>query len=321
MYIKYSVGQGGINDKNDASFVQEILTLIANEDFRLQTLVVDGKCGKKTLSAIYTFQSLYVKLKAPDSRIDPNGRSEKILVAKAIEIDKTFLEDIIKKYKLGKARPSVYEKVPRTITYRKYAKKVLSSYTENIVKLAMFYAGNNKCDISSTLRTFDDQSRIMYNNCASYSGATSVDSLRSARGWGYAAPGKEVETVYYEKQSEGKDATIAAMKAKIESLYKQNKKVSLHCVSEADYKKRNILDIPYSSVLSNKLRDFETSLMGMTNEIKNARYPRPIVGEIYIDKLIIEDKCWHLEILQHYKILPVGYPLRSRAPYMLRLTA
>ena len=80
--------------------------------------------------------------------------------------------------------------------------------------------------------------------------------------------------------------------------------VSLHCVAEADYKKKNVLDIPYSSVAANKRKDFETTLMGMSQEICNARYARPIPGESYITRLIIEDKCWHIEISQDNKVLP-----------------
>lgn len=79
-----------------------------------------------------------------------------------------------------------------------------------------------------------------------------------------------------------------------------------------------MLDIPYSSVISNKRKDFELALMGMTQEVKNARYSKPLQGEIYIERLIIEDRCWHIEIQQTYKLLPnqdsastFGDPFRS----------
>ncbi|WP_444996061.1 peptidoglycan-binding domain-containing protein [Aliikangiella sp. IMCC44359] len=304
MYIKNSVGHGGKNNKNDVFFVQEILKMLATEDFRLLDIKVDGKYGKKTEAAIYEFQSLCVKLKSPDSRIDPNGRSEKTLIAKAVEIDKNELAVLAKKYQLKKSTNPAIESGNRIINYRVHAKKVLSSYSENIIKLAMAYAGIVKCDISSTLRTFDDQARIMYGNCAAYPSATSVSSLRTARGWGYAAAGREIEKLYFANKSKDKDATITIMKEKIKSLYNEGKKVSLHCVAEGDYKNKNVLDIPYSSVLSHKQKDFEIALMGMTQTIKNARYASPIAGETYIDKLIIEDRCWHLEIIQSNKSLP-----------------
>jgi len=203
MYIKSSVGQGGKNNLNDVQFIQAALKNLAEEDFRLKTLVVDGKYGKKTGDAIRNYQRLIVKLQAPDGRIDPNGRSEKTLISKLIEIDNALLPELVKKYKLKKAPPSVSGSGPRTISYRQHAKKVVSIYSENIIKLAMGYAGINKCDFSSTIRTFDDQARIMYNNCKAYSSATSVDTLRTARGWGYAKAGREVEKVYFDNKASG----------------------------------------------------------------------------------------------------------------------
>jgi len=301
MYISGSVGAGGINNKNDVKFVQELLTLLATEDMRLDMLTADGSCGKQTKTAIEKYQRHIVKLKKPDQRIDPNGRSEKVLLATVSGMNKSTVATTAKKYGLAKAGAQAHIAGPKHIVYRTNARKVLSSYTENIVKLAMSYAGVNTCDISSTLRTFDDQTRIMYDNCGAYPNATSVTALRSARGWGYAAAGRSVEEVYYAKKSEGQEKCKQAMKNKIEALYKESKKVSLHCVSEADYNNKNVLDIPYSSVNAGKRREFETALMGMTREIKNIRYKKPAQGEIYIDRMIIEDKCWHLEIPQSDK--------------------
>lgn len=144
----------------------------------------------------------------------------------------------------------------------------------------------------------------MHDNCAAYPSAKSVDGLRSARGWGYAIPGRAVEEVYYANIDKSRDETIAVMKEKVEALYKEGKKVSLHCVSEADYKKKNIVDIPYSSVLASNRKSFEIALMGMAQEVKNARYAPPSKGEIYISRLIVEDRCWHVEIDQLNKPLP-----------------
>ncbi|WP_339067902.1 peptidoglycan-binding domain-containing protein [Teredinibacter turnerae] len=303
MYIKASVGTGGINITNDVKFIQELLTHLAMQDMRLDTLTADGICGAKTKSAIATFQKNIVKLKTPDGRIDPNGRSEKTLIVSANNIDKSLTEKTAKKYGLAKSGTHEHHSGLKQIVYRANARRVLSDYSTNVVKLAMSYAGIFKCDISSTLRTFDDQTRIMYNNCSSYPNATSVSTLRAARGWGYAEAGRAVEAVYFAKKAEGETACKAAMKEKISSLYRAGKKVSLHCVSESDYKLRNVLDIPYSSVQTGKRQSFERALMGMAKHIQNSRYTKPAQGDIYIDKLIIEDKCWHLEIPQTGKTI------------------
>lgn len=146
----------------------------------------------------------------------------------------------------------------------------------------------------------------MYGNCANYPSVTSVDSLRQKRGWGYASAGRAVEALYFDNKSAGEVAAKKAMKAKIEEYAREGTRVSLHCVLEATYKKNNILDIPYSSVSGGKRKAFEIALMGMTEigKVKNARYPSPLQGEVFISRLIIEDKCWYIEILQANKLLP-----------------
>jgi len=94
------------------------------------------------------------------------------------------------------------------------------------------------------------------------------------------------------------------MKDKIIELYKNGKMVSLHCVDEADYKKKNVLDIPYSSVAANKQKSFEQTLMAMSLEVKKPRYTQPSAGISYITRLIIENKCCHIAITQDNKALP-----------------
>lgn len=304
MYIASSVGLNGANNKGDVGFVQDLLALLAEQDLRMPEIQVDGISGPKTINAISKFQTYYVKLKRPDSRIDPNGRSEKVLVAKAIEIDKDLIPALVKRHGLRRQPPAQSGSGPRTIHYRSNAKRVLSTYTENIVKLAMGFGGILRCDISSTIRTMDDQARIMYDNCASFPSATSVSSLRAARGWGYAVPGRKVEEVYFENKSRPRAEVISLMKEKIASVSKDGARVSLHCVPEVVFKKNNILDIPYSSVEGNRRKNFEIALMGMSTEVKNLRYQQPAKAEEYISRLIIEDKCWHLEIPQLNKALP-----------------
>lgn len=302
MYINGSVGNDGQNARNDVAFVQELLTLIAQEDMRIPSLAVDGLSGPRTEKAIRHFQEFYVKLRNPDSRIDPGGRSERTIIAKVIEIDELHLKALAGQYGLRKTTDGVEQRGPKQIVYRENANRVLSPYTVGVLKLAMTFAGISRCEISSTIRTFEDQARIMHDNCARFPEAKSVSALRSARGWGYAAPGAKVEQVYYDNLDADRSVTISRMKSEIERLYGEGKKVSKHCVSEADFDKTNILDIPYSSVISSNRRQFETTLMGMSKQVQNARYPSPAKADPYIGKLIVEDQCWHIEIPQDQKV-------------------
>jgi len=97
MYIKQSVQLGAKNNKNDVFSIQELINLISFDDMLIPELVVDGKIGDNTNKAIYKIQQFIVKLKVPDSRIDPNDRSEKTLVSKAIKIDLEAIPVLIKK--------------------------------------------------------------------------------------------------------------------------------------------------------------------------------------------------------------------------------
>lgn len=302
MYINGSVGKDGQNARNDVRFVQELLTLIAQEDMRIPRLTVDGLSGPQTHQTIHRFQEFYVKLRNPDSRIDPGGRSERTLIAKIIEIDEAHLKTLAGQYGLRKTADGVEQKGPKQIIYRSNAAKVLSPYTVGVLKLAMTFAGISRCDISSTIRTFADQARIMHDNCSRFPEAKSISALRAARGWGYAAPGAKVEQIYYDNLDANRESTISLMKSEIERLYGEGKKVSKHCVSEVDFDRTNILDIPYSSVISSNRRQFETTLMGISKHVQNARYPSPAKGDPYIGKLIVEDECWHLEVPQDQKV-------------------
>ena len=76
MTIKQSVGDDGRNDATDVKVIQAALNLSQSDRFKLsRRLVVDGKSGAKTISAIETFQQLIVGMQSPDGRVDPDGRT------------------------------------------------------------------------------------------------------------------------------------------------------------------------------------------------------------------------------------------------------
>ena len=81
--IKASVGRNGINERNDVKIIQRMLNEYSNGS--LFTLNVDGIAGLKTCNAIYRFQKEIVKLSAPDSRVDPKGKTIRILTKPAKE--------------------------------------------------------------------------------------------------------------------------------------------------------------------------------------------------------------------------------------------
>jgi len=80
MTISKSVGRNGVNSKVDVKVIQAALNLLKINNFVLENkLIVDGIIGKKTISAIDTFQKNIVALNTPDGRIDPTGKTLALL--------------------------------------------------------------------------------------------------------------------------------------------------------------------------------------------------------------------------------------------------
>ena len=79
--IAKSVGKYGVNRSADVTLVQQRLNkwIAAGKLPGVVALVVDGQSGPKTKQAIGAFQLRFVGMKKPDSRIDPNGESLRVL--------------------------------------------------------------------------------------------------------------------------------------------------------------------------------------------------------------------------------------------------
>ena len=84
--IAFSVGRmGGINRSDDTKTVQELLNQVPVTSGGPQPLlVVDGKCGPKSIAAIQKFQLHHFGWKGADGRVDPNGPT----LAKLNEFDR-----------------------------------------------------------------------------------------------------------------------------------------------------------------------------------------------------------------------------------------
>ncbi len=71
--IGASVGAGGKNVRRDVKAVQRLLNKHSLPP--LQKLSIDGIAGQNTIDTIRHFQSVVVKMRAPDSRVDPGGKT------------------------------------------------------------------------------------------------------------------------------------------------------------------------------------------------------------------------------------------------------
>lgn len=71
--INGSVGENGENNPRDVRTVQRLLNKHIVPPLR--NLSIDGIAGKNTIGAIKHFQSVVVKMRTPDGRVDPGGKT------------------------------------------------------------------------------------------------------------------------------------------------------------------------------------------------------------------------------------------------------
>src|SRR5437588_2387359 len=73
--ISASVGQGGVNRRQDVVTVQTLLNLNLGHLTPLRPLAISGHADPATIAAIEEFQRRVVGTASPDGRVDPGGRT------------------------------------------------------------------------------------------------------------------------------------------------------------------------------------------------------------------------------------------------------
>lgn len=81
-FITQSVGKSGVNKKKDVELIQILLNHVRQVS-NTPKLGLDGVAGSKTVEKIRLFQSKVLKMRSPDSRVDPKGRTIKSLINEA----------------------------------------------------------------------------------------------------------------------------------------------------------------------------------------------------------------------------------------------
>ena len=283
--INRSVGYNCINNNKDVKVVQGLINSVSNNLKVKVTLGKDGICGPKTIGAIRKVQEEIVKMLKPNGVVDPCGKTIRVMTTKR-----------------NKAATLL-------IQYRKNARRELSQYTLNILKLVMDFASIKKIDISSTRRRVEDQVRIMYGDLSK---AKKVGkTVRQIRGYGYGKTGSAVDKMFTDNENTLSEKEIKDKMAKeIRKWLKKGVRTSKHCVDKSQYDRMNVLDVPYSSVKPNKRDEFEAALIAISNEFNTRRFSNSdktenVAAKNLIQKTIVERACWHIEIPQDGKPLPV----------------
>lgn len=278
MNITASVGKNGVNNREDVENIKKLINNCINSLAPLEPLVVNGHIDQKTIEAIEEFQRRIVRFSQPDGRVDPNGKTWRALMQESDLLISGDAENGVK--------VNYSSSLPST-------KQIVSPYAISVVKLALQTAGMPQAVITSTIRTPDEQARIMYKNAKK--NLTKQFQL-------YGSTGDEVLKVFEDNQNLTEPEIIKLMKEKIEALLKQNRRTSNHVVSETQYKTLNIFDIGVNSTRSVCGSNFNIErFTNALNELKTNGY---------IDRVIDETKksnsCWHIEIEPNIKPLPAN---------------
>ncbi|MBD8128733.1 muramidase family protein [Pantoea agglomerans] len=163
---------------------------------------------------------------------------------------------------------------------------LVSAHSIDVIKGIMKSAGVHKITITSTLRTPEEQVEAMYNNMCNKGVQSQLDY--------YAAAGREVVQVGIavggiDKSKE--DQVKKAMIDKVNSLQKDGRLVSKHCVSLESYAQRNVFDISKRLLPVTLQRAFDKAIK---------KYVKDNPGKVkYISPFENRgEPAFHVEILQ-----------------------
>ncbi|MCS0356423.1 peptidoglycan-binding domain-containing protein, partial [Vibrio diabolicus] len=163
--IESSVGAGGVNKKKDVKIVQILL----NSQAKAGKLITDGLCGSKTIGAIFSYQRTIMPGWKPDGRVDPNGRTfrELLMYVPKKEKEKLSSSLIVRNKNVEIESRNKLSTTDYSVSYKSSLssdKRLVSSYSINVIRLALAQAGMKCAVITSTLRFPEEQASIMYRN-------------------------------------------------------------------------------------------------------------------------------------------------------------
>ncbi len=176
--IQRAVGRGVTNPRSeDVLLVQQLLN--RHRPAPLSKIAEDGIQGNETIGAIEEFQRRVVKMNPPDGRVDPNGRTIRMLSQTpgqgGVEPSALTHHRIVAASPVGAAGPKTTTTPPAVVgqfdTFsHPDASKVTLSYGSNAVRLnakaehllksILASVGIVGATVTSTLRTYHDQARI-----------------------------------------------------------------------------------------------------------------------------------------------------------------
>ena len=278
--IAHSVGRGGANLPDDVRVVRMMLAGFVAQAGK-PPLSNSPQIDEATMTAIFQFQRQVMRFSAPDTRIDPGGRTLQGLAQYA-------------QRPAGVPAPAAPTAAgqPR-LTYAAdvaSADKIVSDYALSVARRGLSMAGMSAGVITSTLRRPAEQAAIMYR----YAHKNLAKQFAL-----YGATGDEVLNVYKANAGKPQATVVALMQSKIEDLMRAGRLVSRHVVSPAVYATRNVFDIGVNSSRAVAGASFDKN--GLTAAFRSLERDGYIAK--FIDETMKDNSCWHLEIVPNAKAL------------------
>ena len=187
--ITGSVGHGGKNVRSDVKVIQNLLNNQQLPDSK--PLVIDGIVGKRTVERIKTFQRAVVKMKFPDGRVDPGGKTLRALAGaspKARQITSGKWAGNSARWSQDKKLRSLnsdfgtkVKKLVEALEGRQFKPKIFYGWRSVEVQLELYRKGRTKVKFSFHNATLKDGTPNAY----------AVDIIDSRYAWNDAPETKE----------------------------------------------------------------------------------------------------------------------------------
>ncbi len=183
------VGQvnGKGNIRQDVRLVQELLNHKVKRTPGAKKLVVDGLIGSKTIKLIKQYQSTVVKMKKPDGRVDPGGRTIKSLMENS-ELEEPKHKKALTDKWTGDSARWPQEKKLRSLNpqFRKKVELVLKELKEDGFKAKIFYGWRSQAVQLELFSKKRSKVKFSFHNATKKDGtpnAYAVDIIDSRYGW------------------------------------------------------------------------------------------------------------------------------------------
>lgn len=255
----------------EVEYIQQALIKLG---FDLGNAGADGDFGPTTKRQIELFQKEYKATNKTHLAYEVGSADGIVGQGTLLGLDEALVEG----WQYQKSVESVL------VTYKDNLpanKRVVSQKSIEIIKLAFSKAGAKQAVITSTLRTPEEQAKIMYRNA-------NHDLASQFRLYGQV--GDMVLTVY--KENQNAKNVVELMTTEIENLLEKGKKVSKHCTTFEEYKKVNIIDLGVNSMLN--VNGHKRSLISKISSQFRTMEKEGILK--FIDETNKSNKCWHIEV-------------------------